>query len=300
MKYLVIITGPTGIGKTDLSVRVAQTLGCEIVSCDSRQIYKEMTIGTAVPEKEELEAIQHHLIQTVSIEEYYNVSRYEQDALSIIQKLHKEKDVVVLTGGTGLYIEAVCNGIDIMPDPDPSIREALNKQFAEDGIESLQNELKKVDPEYYNVVDLKNHARLIRALEMYHQTGKPFSAFRKTDPKKRPFKTIKIALNMDREVLYDRINLRVDKMIENGLIQEARSLYPKKHLTALKTVGYQELFEAFDGAIPLEKGIEKIKNNSRKYARKQISWIRRDKDYQWFHPKEIQQVLDYVIKKVKC
>ncbi len=299
MKHLVIITGPTGIGKTDLSIRLAQKLSCQIVSADSRQIYKEMHIGTAVPSPQELSRVKHHLIQSVSIEEYYNVSRYEQEALSIIEQLHQHSDVVLLTGGTGLYIEAICKGIDRMPDPDPKIREALNETFKRDGITALQKELQQVDAEYYHKVDLNNHARLIRALEVYHQTGEPYSKYRKKSPKKRPFKTIKVALNMEREMLYKRINLRVDKMIECGQIQEAKGLLPQKHLTALKTVGYQELFEYFDGHISLEKAIEKIKNSSRKYARKQISWIKRDPEYKWFQPTEEAAIWAYIQDKIK-
>jgi tRNA dimethylallyltransferase len=294
MKSLVIITGPTGIGKTKLSIDIANSLSTDIVSCDSRQIYKELYIGTAVPSLEELTAAKHHLIQHVSIHDYYNVSRYEHEALSCIEEIHKTKDVAVVTGGTGLYIDAICKGIDIMPDPDPEIRAFYNKLYQEHGLSALQEELLKYDPEYYRKVDLNNYARIIRALEMCKQTGKTFTSYRKTKPKERPFKCIKIALDMDRDILYNRINLRVDQMVEAGLVEEARSVFEHKGLSALKTVGYKELFEAFENKLSIEEGIEHIKNNSRKYARKQLSWIRRDKVYKWFEPSMKDEILSFV------
>jgi len=294
MKYLIIVTGPTGIGKTSLSIQLAQHFNCDIISADSRQIYKEMSIGTAVPTEEELSAAQHHFIKHVSIHDYYNVSQYEHEAIALIEKLHHENDIVILTGGTGLYINAICKGIDIMPDPDPKIRTELNRLFEEEGIEKLQELLKTADPEYYKSVDLNNQARLIRALEMSKQTGKPYSSFRKSEDKKRNFEFIKIALNTDRTVLYDRINKRVDLMVADGLVEEAKNLIPNKDLTALKTVGYQELFEAFSGKITIPEGIEKIKNSSRRYARKQISWIRRDKDFHWFENHQIKEIIEHI------
>lgn len=294
MKYLIIITGPTGIGKTKLSIELASSLSTEIISADSRQVYKELNIGTAVPSPDELLAVKHHLIQHVSIHSYYNVSKYEHEALASIQQIHNEHDVAILVGGTGLYIDAVCKGIDLMPDPDPKIREALNYLYKEKGLSALQDALLVADPEYYKQVDLKNPARIIRALEICEQTGKAFTSFRKTTPKQRPFKCIKIALDMDRTELYNRINQRVDQMVEQGLLDEAKTFLPYKQLSALKTVGYQELFDAFEGSISIEEGIERIKNNSRKYARKQLSWIRRDKEYQWFLPDTKDDVLSFI------
>lgn len=294
MNYLIVVTGPTGIGKTKLSIELAQHLSAEILSADSRQIYKEMKIGTAVPSDEELQSAQHHFIGNVSIHDYYNVSQYEHEAISLIEKLHKKNKFVILTGGTGLYINAICKGIDIMPDPEPKLRASLNEEFKQKGIYYLQKRLQELDPEYYNVVDLNNQARLIRALEICLQTGKTYSSFRKTKDKSRSFKTIKIALNMDRDILYDRINRRVNIMVEEGLIEEAKPLYPYKDLTALKTVGYQELFEAFAGKYPIAEGIEKIQNSSRRYARKQISWVRRDSEYKWFEPQQVQEIIEHI------
>lgn len=299
MKYLIIVTGPTGIGKTKLSIELAQYFSSEILSCDSRQIYKEMRIGTAVPSPEEISAVKHHFIGNVSIHDYYNVSQYEHEALALIDKLHQTNDTVILTGGTGLYIDAICKGIDIMPDPEPEIREELNQRFKKEGILSLQEELKILDLEYYEKVDLNNPARLIRALEVCKQTGKAYSSFRKTQDKERPFMTIKIALNMDRDLLYSRLNQRVDLMKEQGLLAEVKSLYKYKDLTALKTVGYRELFDAFDGDYSIEEGIERIKNSTRRYARKQISWIRRDKQYQWFEPDQLPEIIEYINQEIQ-
>jgi len=298
MKFLIIVTGPTGIGKTKLSIELARYFSTEILSADSRQIYKEMQIGTAVPSVDELSAVKHHFIQTISIHDYYNVSQYESEAIELIQKLHQKNSIVILTGGTGLYIDAICKGIDIMPDPVPEIRASLNQELKEKGLKILQIQLKELDPDYYKIVDLNNPARLIRALEVCKQTGQPYSSFRKTKAKKRDFKTIKIALNTDRTILYDRINQRVEQMKQAGLVDEVKSLYPHKNLTALNTVGYRELFAAFDGEYSISEAIERIKNSSRRYARKQISWIRRDKEYQWFEPNQIQEIKQYISTKI--
>ena len=294
MDYLIIVTGPTGIGKTKLAIDVAKHFSSEIISADSRQIYKEMCIGTAVPSKDELSQVKHHFIQNISIHDYYNVSRYETEVIGLISELHKKNNIVVLTGGTGLYINAVCKGIDLMPDPDPKIRQGLNDRFKIEGINVLQDELRIYDPEYYKIVDLNNQARLIRALEICYQTGKPYSSFKKSDDKQRDFKTIKIALNTDRTILYDRINKRVEFMVKEGLVEEAKRLLPYKTLTTLKTVGYQELFKAFDGEYSIKEGVTLIQNSTRRYARKQISWIRREGDYNWFEPNQSQEVITYI------
>ncbi|WP_321371422.1 tRNA (adenosine(37)-N6)-dimethylallyltransferase MiaA [uncultured Draconibacterium sp.] len=297
-KTLVVITGPTGIGKTEVSIKVARHFNTEIVSADSRQIFKELNIGTAVPSKEELAAAPHHFIQSHSVEESYNASRYETEALKLIDELFKTRDVLLLVGGSMLYIDAICKGIDIMPDADQEIRASLKKQLAEEGLESLRLQLKKLDPDYYKKVDLKNPNRIIHALEISIQTGKPYSSFRSNTAKKRPFKIVKIALNCDRQVLHNRINLRVDKMMEAGLEKEARSVYHKKHMNSLNTVGYQELFAYFDGDISREKAIELIKRNSRRYARKQITWFRRDESVEWFEPTESDKIIEWLESQI--
>ncbi|WP_320111748.1 tRNA (adenosine(37)-N6)-dimethylallyltransferase MiaA [Draconibacterium orientale] len=298
-KTLVIITGPTGIGKTEVSIKVARHFNAEIVSADSRQIFKELNIGTAVPSQEELAAIPHHFIQSHSVEENYNASRYETEALELIDKLFQQRDVLLLVGGSMLYIDAICKGIDSMPDADPEVRAALKKQLEEEGLESLRLQLKTLDPEYYKKVDLKNPNRIIHALEISIQTGKPYSSFRSDTPKKRPFQIIKIALNCDRQVLHNRINLRVDKMMEAGLETEARSVYHKKQLNSLNTVGYQELFAYFNGEISREKAIELIKRNSRRYARKQITWFRRDEAVKWFEPTNTEEIIEWIDTQIK-
>lgn len=293
-KTLVVITGPTGIGKTEVSIKVAQHFNAEIVSADSRQIFKELCIGTAVPSAEELTAAPHHFIQSHSVEENYNASRYEMEALKLIDRLFQQKDVLLLVGGSMLYIDAICKGIDIMPDADPEVRATLKKQLEVEGLESLRLQLKTLDPEYYKKVDLKNPNRIIHALEISIQTGKPYSSFRSDTPKERPFKILKIALNCDRQMLHNRINLRVDKMMKAGLEKEARSVYHKKHLNSLNTVGYQELFAYFNGEISREKAIELIKRNSRRYARKQITWFRRDESVEWFKPTDSEQIIAWI------
>nr|WP_319510483.1 tRNA (adenosine(37)-N6)-dimethylallyltransferase MiaA [uncultured Draconibacterium sp.] len=297
-KTLVVITGPTGIGKTEVSIKVARHFNTEIVSADSRQIFKELNIGTAVPSKEELAAVPHHFIQSHSIEENYNASRYETEALELLDKLFKQKDVLLLVGGSMLYINAICKGIDIMPDADQEIRASLKKQLKEEGLESLRLQLKKLDPDYYKKVDLKNPNRIIHALEISIQTGKPYSSFRSNTAKQRPFKIVKIALNCDRQVLHNRINLRVDKMMEAGLENEARGVYHKKHMNSLNTVGYQELFAYFDGDISREKAVELIKRNSRRYARKQITWFRRDETVKWFEPTESDRIIEWLKSQI--
>lgn len=298
-KTLIVIAGPTGIGKTTVGIKIAQHFCTEIISSDSRQIFKELTIGTAVPEKHELKAVKHHFIQSHSITENYNASRFETEALELLEKLFQTRNTVVMVGGSMLYIDAICKGIDIMPDADPEIRARLKKQLSENGLESLRLQLKILDPKFYKTVDLKNPNRIIHALEICIQTGKPFSSFRSNQNKKRPFSIVKIALNCDRSFLHNRINLRVDKMVEAGLEQEARGVYPNKTLNALNTVGYREWFANFDGDITREKAIELIKRNSRRYAKKQITWFRKDESVNWFEPSQTKEIIDFIESRIK-
>ena len=297
-KYLIVLAGPTGIGKTGTGIEITRHFNTEIVSSDSRQIFNELTIGTAVPGIEELNAIKHHFIQTYSIKENYNASRYENEALDLLSNLFKKHDLILLVGGSMLYIDAVCNGIDIMPDADPDIRNSLKDKLEHEGLESLRFQLKKLDPDYYNSVDLKNPNRIIHALEICIMTGRPYSSFRSHPKKTRPFTVIKIGLNCDRKVLHQRINLRVDKMIEAGLETEARNLFHLKHLNALNTVGYRELFAFFEGETTLEKAIELIKRNSRRYARKQLTWFRNDIEMNWFEPDQTNEIITFIENRI--
>jgi tRNA dimethylallyltransferase len=296
LKHLVVLSGPTGVGKTDTAIQLAQHYNTEIVSADSRQIFRELTVGTAVPSVEELSAAKHHFIQTHSISENYNASRYENEAVALLTQLFKKYDVLFLVGGSMLYIDAVCKGIDHMPDHDPDIRKDLKKQLEKNGLEHLRRQLKKLDPNYYLRVDLKNPNRIIHALEISILTGKPYSSFRMEVPKKRSFGISKFALNCERQVLHERINKRVDLMIQNGLIEEARKVYPLRHLNALNTVGYRELFDFIDGTINQDRAIDLIKRNSRRYARKQISWLNRDENTVWFKRGETRKMIAHLDK----
>lgn len=294
LKTLVVLTGPTGIGKTRIGIEAAKHFNSEIVSSDSRQVFRELRIGTAVPTEQELAEIQHHFIHSHSIFDLYNASRYETEALEKINQLFIKHDVVFLVGGSMLYIDAICKGIDNMPDADPEIRNSLKEQLEKEGLESLRLQLKKLDNAYYKIVDLKNPARIIHALEICLMTGRPYSSFRSNPNKKRPFEILKIALNCDRKILHQRINKRVDLMLEDGLEEEARSVYPHKKLNALNTVGYREWFSFFDGEIPKEKAIELIKRNSRRYARKQLTWFRKDGQIQWFSPGQTKEIIAFI------
>ena len=296
--YLVVIAGPTGIGKTSAGIKIAGHLSTEIVSSDSRQIFKELNIGTAVPSKEELSAIPHHFIHSHSIYDNYNASRYEQEALSLLEQLFEKHQVVLMVGGSMLYIDAACKGIDQMPDADPQLRENLKSQLKTEGLESLRRQLQKLDPAYFREVDLKNPARIIHALEISLMTGKPYSSFRSNPQKKRPFSIIKIALDCNRQELHKRINQRVDKMVEAGLGEEARSYYSQKHLNSLNTVGYREFFAYFDSEISKEKAIELIKRNSRRYARKQLTWFRKDQEMNWFDPNQGEEIIAFIENKI--
>ncbi|MGQ1890955.1 tRNA (adenosine(37)-N6)-dimethylallyltransferase MiaA [Thermophagus sp. OGC60D27] len=293
-KYVIVITGPTGIGKTALSIRTAQYFDTSIISADSRQIFKEIKIGTASPTQEELKKAPHYLIGTKSIFDYYSAYEFEQEALKIAEQLFEKKDLVILCGGSMLYIDAFCHGIDELPTVDPELRDSLQQKYRAEGLESIRRQLKLLDPEFYKQVDLKNPKRIIHAVEICLMTGRPYSQLRTNTRKSRPFNIIKIGLDMDRGQLHERINKRVDMMIENGLEEEARQLTPHQHLNSLNTVGYREFFDYFNGLITKDKAIELIKRNSRRYARKQLSWFRRDQEIKWFSPDNYDEVINFV------
>ena len=287
MATLLVLTGPTASGKTALAIRWAERLRTEILSADSRQFYREMRIGTAAPTPDELRRVPHHFVQHLSIHDSYNVYRYEQDALALLEKLFQNHENVILCGGSGLYIDALCNGIDLLPDPDSELREKLHRMLRENRVEEFHQMLKEKDPEYYEVVDRNNPVRMVRALEVCIQTGQPYSTLRKQQAKERPFQIIKYAIALPREVLNERINRRVERMMEEGLEAEARQLYPLRHLNALQTVGYRELFDHFDGKCTLEESVEAIKAHTRQYAKRQMTWFKRDSGYRWISPEEI-------------
>ncbi|HON51789.1 MAG TPA: tRNA (adenosine(37)-N6)-dimethylallyltransferase MiaA [Bacteroidales bacterium] len=294
MKYLIVISGPTAVGKTKVAIDIALHYKTEIISADSRQFYKEIPIGTAAPTFAELQTVGHHCIGNLHITDYYNAFKFEQDALHILDAIFLKNDYAILCGGSGMYIDAVCNGIDDIPDIDIHIRETVTNQYATEGIESLRRTLLKLDPEYYNRVDLKNPARLIRAIEVCLQTGKTYTSVRTNSKKQRHFTIIKIALNIPREQLYSKINHRVDYMVQNGLEQEVMQVIQYRNHTALKTVGYREFFEYVDGVISKERAIEAIKQNTRNYAKRQISWLKRDSAYTWFNPADILEIIAYI------
>ncbi len=291
-KYLIVVAGPTAIGKTALAIQVAKHYHTEILSADSRQFYKELNIGVAKPAKHELASVPHHFVGHISIHQNYTAADFERDAIEKLNSLYQQHNVVVLAGGSGLFINAVLNGLDNLPS-DESIRELLNKRIKNEGITSLVEQLKQLDIVSYNSIDINNPHRVIRALEICLVSGKKASELKKQNTITRAFTPIKIVLNTDRGLLYERINTRVDVMLDAGLIDEAKGLLPYKHRNALQTVGYKELFDYYDGTIPLEKAIELIKQHTRNYAKRQITWFKKDKDYKWFNPSELEDVLDY-------
>ena len=285
MKTLVVLTGPTSVGKTELSLGIAEALGSPVLSCDSRQIFRELPIGTAAPTPEQLNHIKHYFIGTRSIQDYYSAAKFETDVLQLLEKeLFPKHESVLMTGGSMMYIDAVCKGIDDMPDIDQALRQDLQDQYRKEGLDTILSQLRLLDPDYYKQVDRKNAKRVIHGLEICLMTGKPFSSFRKEKSKERSFRILKICLNRSRAELYARIDQRVVGMINRGLVEEASSLYPYKHLNALNTVGYKELFAHFDGLCTLDEAIIQIQNNTHKYARKQLTWFRKDPDYHWFNP----------------
>jgi len=291
MKTLIVIAGPTASGKTAFSITLAKALNTVIISADSRQFYKEMSIGTAAPTPEELLQVKHYFVHNISIEDKYDVADYEREVLALLDELFKTYDNVILTGGSGLFIDAVCNGIDEMPDVQPEIRKKVEKLLQEGGINALSKEVQLLDTEYFAIVDQQNPRRLQRALEICYQTGKTFTSFRQGNAAKRDFKIIKYALLWDRQTLIERIDRRVDMMMEQGLLEEAKALYTKRQLNALNTVGYKELFAYFDGQCSLVEAVEQIKIHTRQYAKRQMTWLRRDAGYQWITPEELDEVV---------
>ena len=293
-RTLIIVLGPTAIGKTSISIKLAKHYNTQIISADSRQFYKELKIGAAPPSKKELSEVQHHFIHNLSVNEDYNVGKFEEDTLRKIEELFKEKENIIMVGGSGLYIDAICKGFDKMPDISEEIRNKVISLYKKKGIEFLQSELKENDPIYFNEVDIQNPQRLMRALEVIYSTGKKFSNFRKEQLKKRSFNIVKIGLEMDREQLYNRINKRVDIMIENGLLHEAKSLLNHRNKNSLQTVGYKELFEYFDGKYSQEEAIKMIKQNTRRFAKRQISWFNRDITIKYFSTNQTKEILKFI------
>ena len=298
-KQLIIVAGPTAVGKTDMAVWLAKHFSTEIINADSRQVYREMTIGTALPSPEQQAGIRHHFIGHRSVYDYYNASLYETEALEVLNGLFEKHDVVVMAGGSGMYIDAVCRGIDAIPTGDAGGRERIRDAFMSAGLEGIRQKLRACDPVYYARVDLNNPQRIRKALEIYEMTGRPYSSYLTGEIKKRSFSFVKIGLDMPREELHDRINQRVDAMIERGLLQEARNLYASRHVNALNTVGYKELFGYIDNLCTLEEAVLQIKGHTRQYARRQLTWFRKDSSVQWFRPDEPEAILNYVCLKIK-
>ena len=294
LKTIVVIVGSTGIGKTAVGIEVAKTYNSVIISADSRQIYKEIPIGTAAPTLEEQLNIPHYLVGTRLIFDYYNAYEFEQDALSLTETLFENHNILFMVGGSMMYIDAFCNGIDELPTVDSQLRLDLMKKYEEEGIESIRRQLKQLDPEFYAQVDLKNPKRVIHAVEICMMTGQPYSSLRTRPQKERPFRIIKIGLEMERSLLYERINQRVLMMMNNGLYDEVAALYEHRNLNALNTVGYKELFACIDGQYDKERAVELIQRNSRHYAKKQLSWFKRDKEIKWFHPSEVEEIIEHI------
>lgn len=293
---LVVLLGPTGVGKTAISMKLAELFACPIVSSDSRQLYRELKIGTAAPSPQQLEQVQHYFIGTHSIFDLYSAGQYELDAIQLLNELFVKHNVVLLVGGSMMYIDSICNGIDDIPTVDPATRQHWLDVYAEKGADFILRELKRLDPVHYEEVDLKNHKRVLHALEICSITGKPFSAIRTGTKKERPFNIIKIGLNRERDELYERINLRVDEMMEEGLLEEASQFYPYKQLNTLNTVGYKELYAYMDGEWTLDFAVNMIRQDSRRYAKKQLSWFNRDKEINWFHPDQEQRIIDFLLR----
>lgn len=292
---LVVITGPTGVGKSDTAVWLARELNAEIISADSRQLYRDIPIGTAAPTAEQMAEVKHHFVGTLSLEEYYSAAQFEDDVMQLLPQLFARSPYVVMCGGSMMYVDAVCKGIDNIPTISDEIRHEVVERFERDGAEAMREELRRLDPVYYNQVDLKNHKRVIHAVEICLQAGRPYSEMRTNSVKQRPFRIVKIGLNLPREQLFDRINHRVEKMIEAGLVDEARRFYPQRHLNSLNTVGYKELFAWMDGTMDYDTAVARIQKNTRVYAKKQLTWYAKDTDMHWFAPSDHQEILKLVM-----
>lgn len=298
-KILIVLLGPTGVGKTDISIYLAAHFGCEIISADSRQFYREMKIGTALPSDDKLALVKHHFVKFLSVNDYYSASLFERDAIKALEEIFRNKDFAIMAGGSGMYIDAVCEGIDDIPDVEPAVREKYLNKFREEGIEGLRIALKMLDPDHYEKVDLRNPKRIIRALEICDSTGRPYSSFLMKQKRERDFMVVKIGLELPRNELYERIDRRVDEMIKDGLESEARGLFELRHLNAMKSVGYREFFDFFDGKITGERAIELIKRNTRRYAKRQITWWGKDRTINWFHPENTAEIIYFIERKVK-
>lgn len=295
---LIILSGPTGAGKTATSLRIAQHLNAPIISADSRQFYKDLPIGTAAPTPQQLALAPHYMVGMLRLEEYYSAAMFEADVLDLLAELFRSSPIVILCGGSMMYIDAVCKGIDDVPNISPAVRKALAEQYAAEGLAPILAELERLDPEHYMKVDHRNYRRVLHALEVCRQTGRPYSSFLTLSVKKRPFDIIKVGLRLERDVLYDRINSRVDGMMANGFVEEARRVYPQRHYNSLNTLGYKELFACFDGSCTLDEATEKIKRNTRVYARKQMTWFRRDPEIAWFNPSHEQSIMEYIDSRI--
>lgn len=293
-KTLIVILGPTAVGKTDLTIAIARKLGCPVINCDSRQIYKGMQIGTAAPTQEEMMGVKHYFVGTLDLNEYYSAAKYEADVMELTQKLFQEYDTLLLSGGSMMYIDAVCKGIDDIPNVDDEIRRALKEKHDREGLEPLLEELRLLDPEHYKVVDRKNHKRIIHALEVCYTTGKPYSSFLTRDRKNRPFRILKIGLERPREELFGRINSRVDRMVNQGLLAETMKLTEYRDTNALNTVGYKEMFRVLDGDWELNMAIERLKKNTRVYAKKQMTWFQHDEEIHWFNPDKKEEIMKFI------
>ncbi len=294
MKTLIVIVGSTGVGKTALCLDVAELFDTAIVNADSRQMFKEIPIGTAAPTKDEQKRVKHYFVGNLSIEDYYNASMFENDVISLLERLFQEKDIVIMSGGSMMYVDAVCNGIDDIPTVKDDIRYAVKEAYDKNGLNALCKELENLDPEYYSIVDKNNPKRVIHAVEICLSTGKTYTSFRTNIKKERPFKIVKIGLIRERETLYERIDRRVDQMMDDGLLNEVQNLYPYRKLNALNTVGYKELFDYIDGKCTLDEAVFKIKCNTHKYCRKQLTWFKRDKDTKWFSPDNVEEIINYI------
>lgn len=294
MNTLVVLLGPTGVGKTEVALQIAEHLQSPIINADSRQLFAEIPIGTAAPTKEQQERVKHYFVGTLHLTDYYSAAKYEEDVLQLLNQLFNQQQMALLSGGSMMYIDAVCHGIDDIPTVDKATRRLMKRKLETEGLDALVAELKVLDPEHYKIVDLHNPRRVVHALEICYMTGNTYTSYRKNTKKIRPFNIIKIGLNRPREEMYERINNRVLKMMNQGLIEEAKAVYPQKDLNALNTVGYKELFAYFDGDISLDDAILKIQSNTRQYMRKQVTWFKRDNQIKWFSPTNIEEIINYI------